>query len=438
MRFTTVPPSRFLLALLPPFEVVSRGLSAAAAPLLLCLLLLLPIAQATTVEHAIAIGKVVDAEGKPIEHAMVLVYSASIRKGFSIFCPTCYVDCGKRTFTQADGGYTIRGLSSDLLFNLLVTRQGFAAKFVNAVDPQKGPAEAAILNRRTLPANPAQIIKAKVVDKKGTPIRDALVEQKGAVVGQARSFGPAGWLDLMSVTDDDGEFEIAYGKPLDAAIVLVAPRAMAPKVATVQSGRHGDIITVTDGSTIRGRLMQDGKPIAQAEIGISTYNRAISQSFPEVRIGSDEQGRFTITNVPPHRIWYVYTKMESLASRGMASEIVECATQDDGRDVDLGDIPVKQAYTLRGNVVLTDRKPIPPDMHMNLFSGRIPDSQTLVLPPDGKFEFHGLGRGVFALTPSVRGYEPGEGVSLEILIDQDLSNLELPLQPTKVRNERIE
>lgn len=380
-------------------------------------------------QHVTAAGKVQDADGKPIEHAAVLVYSAGVRKGFSIFCPTCYVDCGKHTFTDADGKYSIAGLNSDLVFNLLVVRDGYSPKFVNKVDPQQGPAETAVLKKRIPPENPAQIIRGRVLDPKGAPVRDALVEQQGAIFENGRTFGDGGWIDLMAVTNERGDFEIAHSKALVAAIVQISPRAMAAKLSTIPSGADRKVITVTEGVTIRGRLVQNGQPIAQAEIGLSTHSRVGGETLPEVRIGTDEDGRFALTNIPPGRIWYLYAKMESLASRGLAAEIVECATKSSGQDLNLGDISVRPAYTLRGKIVLSDGKPIPPDMRINLFSDRVQDSQSLILAPNGAFEFKGLGRGVYQIEPSVKGYEARDAQSLELLIDGDVNDFEALLQP---------
>src|ERR1700722_920829 len=73
-------------------------------------------------ERATATGKVVDVAGKPLEHATVMVYEAGVKKGYSIFCPTCYTDCGKRTVTDAEGNFAISGLNPDLLFTLLVVK----------------------------------------------------------------------------------------------------------------------------------------------------------------------------------------------------------------------------------------------------------------------------------------------------------------------------
>ena len=384
---------------------------------------------ALAAERVKAVGKVLDANGDAIEHAAVLIYSAGVKKGFSIFCPTCYVDCGKRTFTGADGAYTIAGLDPDLVFNFLIVREGYNATFVRKVDPGAGPVETAVLQKRTSPENPSQIVRGRVMDLKGVPVRDALVEQQGAISGMRRSFGAGGWIDLIAVTNDQGDFEIASSKPLDAAIVQVSPRGMAAKIATVSTGADRKTITVTEGAVIRGRLLQNGKPVAQAEMGLSTHSQRAEDYLPEVRIGTDEDGRFALTNIPPNRIWYLYAKMEALAPRGLSTEIIECATKSDGQDVDVGDIPVKPGYTLRGKIVMSDGKPIPSDMRINLFSDRVRDSQTLTLAPDGLFEFKGLTRGVYSLAPSVKGYEWRDNQSTELLIERDVSNLAVLLQP---------
>src|SRR5689334_14929065 len=80
-------------------------------------------------------GKVVDGGGNPVDHAMVLVYQAGPKQGYSAFCPTCYADCGKRTLTDAQGGFHFQALSSDLWFNLLVLREGSVPTLVKKVDP---------------------------------------------------------------------------------------------------------------------------------------------------------------------------------------------------------------------------------------------------------------------------------------------------------------
>ena len=77
----------------------------------------IPAGAAGAAERATATGKVIDADGRPVEHATVLVYEARARHGYSVYCPTCWVDCGKRTVTGAKGEYSIAGLDPDLISN---------------------------------------------------------------------------------------------------------------------------------------------------------------------------------------------------------------------------------------------------------------------------------------------------------------------------------
>ena len=111
-------------------------------------------------------GKVTDVTGRPIEHATVMVYHAGVKTGYSTFCPSCYADCGKRTFTDAAGTYSFTNLNPDLWFELLVVRDGYGPVSVKKVDPSIGPATA-VLSPRSSIEDPRQIVRGRVVDKSG-------------------------------------------------------------------------------------------------------------------------------------------------------------------------------------------------------------------------------------------------------------------------------
>jgi hypothetical protein len=113
------------------------------------LLFLFAAAFLTAAEERVTMtGKVVDASGKPVDHATVMVYEAGVKKGYSVFCPTCWTDCGKHVITDSEGTFTIPGLNPDLWFTLLAMRDGYASTYVKKVDPARGPAENAVLKPR--------------------------------------------------------------------------------------------------------------------------------------------------------------------------------------------------------------------------------------------------------------------------------------------------
>jgi hypothetical protein len=247
-----------------------------------------------------------------------------------------------------------------------------------------------------------------------------------------QSFGPGGWIDTMAATNEKGEFEIAYGKPVAQMILEVTARGMAPKLFNLPTGSDRQTMTVSDGATIRGRLVQDGKPVANAEVGLATNSQRSGTTFSEVLIGTKEDGTFAITNVPAGRVWKLYPTMESLAARNIGAGPVNCETKDDGQDVDVGDIQLRPAYTLRGKVILSDGGAIPPDMHVTVFSDQARDSQFAAIAADGSFEFRGLPPGVYEISQAVKGYRQPEGL-IEVLVQRDVSGLAIRMEPSPGR-----
>jgi hypothetical protein len=381
---------------------------------------------------AVATGVVNDAAGNPVADATVLVYSAGARKGYSPFCPTCYVDCGKRTATDATGKFTLSGLDDQLLFNLLVLKEGYAPEWMRKVDPLSGPIAAVNIDVRPHVEDAQRALRGKIVDQTGAAVPYALVEPQGATVlrdGQLETyFGTSGSGDLLAVANDRGEFELAYGVPAKTLLLLVSARAKASRLLSANTGLDRKTIAVTDGATIRGRLLKDGKPQAGVELGLATVRREMGSSYPEERVSTDEKGRFLFTNVPPARVWDLYARMESLEGRGAMAPL-QCATERDGQDVDVGDIRLQRGATLSGRVELTDGKPVPEGMRIVVSAPLGPDGQTIVLAPDGSFVFRGLMPGAYVVSPAVKGYRPLDGAFLEVLVKSGVNHHVIRLQP---------
>jgi hypothetical protein len=390
-------------------------------------LLTLPAAARVT-----ANGTVLDeTTSQPIPNATVMVYSAGVKTGYDQFCPTCYVDCGKRATTNADGAFHIPNLSPDLIFKLLVIHEGHSSAFISKVDPSAGPAQPARLKPRTSPENPAQTVRGRLTDAKNLPVRDAVITQQGIIFEQGRAFGDLGWIDLVAVSNQNGEFELAYSKPAKSMILQVAPRGMAPKLVALPTGPAKHAITVTDGATVRGRLMANGKPVPNAELVLTTHSRISGTTFQDIRIGTNQNGEFVITNVPAGRVWDLVPTMDSLAPQNLAARLTHVATKDDGQDLDIGVIEAFPSHTLKGRVQLSDGSPIPAGMRINLSASRAPDRQSLLLPPDGAFEFKGLAKGVYVLSPAIKGYQAKDPEQpAEFLLDGDRKDFQITYYPT--------
>ncbi|MBS1828025.1 MAG: carboxypeptidase regulatory-like domain-containing protein [Acidobacteria bacterium] len=288
------------------------------------------------------------------------------------------------------------------------------------------------MKQRSQPPDPKQVVHGKVVDTMGKPVREALISQQGVLFEQGRRFGDIDWIDLVAVSNREGEFEIAYSKPVTGMILEVTPRGMAPVLTTLTTGAERHTVVVTEGATIRGCLVSNGKPVANAEMILNTHSRYSGTIFKDVRIGTNEDGEFAITNVPAGRIWDLAARMESLAPRGLATPNIYVETKDDGEEVNAGEIEARPGVVLRGRIVLSDGAPIPADMRVSIGSDRGVDRQVLVLPPDGAFEFKGLDKGVYALQPSVKGYRVRNSeFGVELLMQANRDNLVVTLDPVK-------
>jgi len=388
-------------------------------------------AAAEAAERPSISGKVTDAEGKPLEHATVMVYYAGVKQGYSTFCPSCYADCGKRTVTDRSGGFTISNLAPDLWFTLLVAEDGYTPVFVEKIDPTLGKTAAAVLHTRAKVDDPARVVRGLVVDAHGRPVRDAIVEPRG--VGVLRDGKPAGMmfgtirgLDLLAVSNMQGEFELAYEGQTNQMFFAIEARGMAPRsFLKVPTGLERQTFRLSDGATVHGQLMQDGKPVAGAEVGLISQQRPNGAGYDEIRLGTQADGSFTFTNVPPGEKYYLYAKMESIKQRG-AAHYLEAQTKDDGQDVDVGEIKLQPGYLLRGHVSLSDGRPVPPGTRVFISPGcaickaqdggfgyfSLKDSQTIIAGPGGEFEFAGLADGPYQVVASVKGYMLGEGYSI--------------------------
>jgi hypothetical protein len=406
-----------------------------------CLLLLsiLTVSAASAADRVTLRGKVTDNQGNPLADATVMIYHAGVKVGYSTYCPSCYVDCGKRAVTDRAGAYTIAGLDPDLVFELAVIHDGHVAAFVKKVDPSAIPVPVAVLAPRTRVDDPARVFRGRVVDPGGRPLRLAVIKPFALEAdwrgrGPASMYGTIDGLEPMTISKADGEFELAYKHKAIAMLAWVEARGMAPKLVKLSAGADRASITVSDGAVFRGRLMNQGKPLPNAEIGLIPRTRweggdhlqLTGEPYDEIRIGTQPDGTFVITNVPAGVDWYVYGKMESIAPLG-ATAPMECRTGKDGEEADLGDIAIQPGHRVRGTVTLSGGAPIASGMRVSITAEKAWDTQTVQLAPEGRFEFVGVPSGKYQIFASVRGYQEAEEDGGAVEVDRDIDNFVLPL-----------
>jgi carboxypeptidase family protein len=402
--------------------------SAAAFALLLALPLCgfaSPTVRRAPEDSATIHGTVVDDTGQPAKDASVFVYSARLKQGYAIVCPTCFIDCGKHADTDAQGQFTITGLNPTLKFRLLVVKEGFTATAKGGVDPVQGPLQPIKLTQREPTTDQSKIVRARVIDDVGNPIAGAVVEPVGAIESaNLSSFGTINWMDELAVTNAAGEFVINSTRPVEKIMLKISPRGLAQKIVTVPSGSAINSVVMTEGVTIMGRLVApNGTAIPQAEVVMIPLDHFNEESFSDMRVGTDRDGSFVFTNVPARRIWGIYPSIESLGDRNLAAAPRWCESPADRQVVKVGKITLRPGFSVSGKVVLVDAKWVPPGMHVTINPEWTVTNRLTPIASDGTFAFNTLAPGIYSLTVGINGYKPTDDSPHRLLVDNDRSNI---------------
>ncbi len=397
-------------------------------------------------------GIVVDEAGKPVDHATVLIFHAGPKRGYSIYCPSCYSDCGRRATTSVDGFFSIRNLDPSLHFEILVVGEGFEPTFVKDVDPMASvPARAVLRARAGASRDPRGLVRGRVVDDHKLPLRDVVVSVEGLSVNtELRSqprkeeetsiyfFGSTkSGLETVAVSNDRGEFELSYDQPAIAMLLKIEGRGYAPNWHVLSTGAQRETIVLARGAVIRGRLLDHGKPVANAEIGIVPVNyqgfgghlKSLGDPYDEIRVGTQQDGTFVMADVPTRVKWLAYTKAQSMGQRG-TMQPVECTTARPEEVVDIGDLKIIPGHRLAGVVRIKDGGPMPAGLTMRIFSAIPRDSVAAPVRDDGSFEFVGLPTANYDLAPETRRYRVAEPLN-NLLLDRDMSELTITLEAAR-------
>lgn len=305
-----------------------------------------------------------------------------------------------------DGSFTIEGLDPELLFNLLAVAPGYAPYFARGVDPLESTVTFALEPRPDVGGRD-DVLLGRVVDGDGRPVLGAQVSAKAAVRGEETIVGRIDGLDVLSVTDDEGQFAL-FGAEPDARYRLVASaRALATSFrGDVQPGVPIDF-ELREGSEITGRIIRAGKPVAGAVMGLMQEDRGHERWVGARTIATDAEGRFTFLTVQPDEAYSVYGCIEQIGGPGAVPVRTVQSADHSGR-VRMGDLSVEPGLRVAGRVRLADGADLPPGSSLTLHRRGASDSQKIDLDPKGTFEAVNLPAEAFILEARVDGYRHAE------------------------------
>jgi hypothetical protein len=382
-------------------------------------------------------GRVLSGGGKPVAGAHVMIDSAAVRQGTSPLCPSCYADCRKSAETDPEGRFRIASVDPELLFNVLVVADGFLPRIVGRTDPAKGPVEVSLSPLDEGKLDPKRVLRGFVLDPSDKPLAGARVSAQMFKTDAFSGYSP-NIFDPVAVTNLRGEFVLTSISPITYADLKVEGNGVAPRIVAgrkPESNPH--TIKMTAGVTLTGRLVRDGKRVSEAAVGLVQSDRRLGGYLGDQTIGTDEHGGFTFLNVHPDEDYFVYAMMGTIKGGG-AVAVVRVHSGADGATTDVGDLQVVRGHRVKGQVLLSDGKAVPPRTRLMLSREEAWDNQRVELDQEGRFELSGLPTEKYTVNVSLPGYhfspknhsvDPQNTWRLAGTIDQDIDSLKILMEP---------
>ena len=348
-------------------------------------------------------GRVVGESGRPVAGARVLIDSAGVRAGTSPLCPSCYLDCRKSAETDGDGRFRIASVDPELIFNVLAIAEGYRPAFAMRSDPARGPAEIKLATFDPGKLDPKCLLRGVVLGPDGRPLVGARVSPKMFSTEAYSGFRPD-IFDPLAVTNLAGEFVLTSKSPIEHVDLLVEGSGVAPRIVTgLRPERNPHTLKMTRGATLTGRVVRDGKPEAGVVVGLVQASRGFQTFLGDTTIGTGPDGRFAFLNVLANEDYFVYGVMDSF--RG-GEAVAAAPVRSGGEDAttNAGDLPVVAGHRVRGRVILSDGKPVPPRTRLTMSREDAWDTRQVEVAPDGGFEVSGLPTERYSVNILLKGY----------------------------------
>lgn len=386
--------------------------------------------------------------------ATILVTYAQLKTNFESSISTRNPILPKRTQTDSQGNFKIESLDARWLYFGYGMAPGCKFQQLNLFDPSAGPLNVSLETANTN-VPPDKVIHGRVIDANGNPVSGALINITGTT-RNGQGTWPAQDIDYFSVSDDAGNF-VVYGKTpfvaadgkVEAAGYAEATFEQWPSDAINQEwSRTGSMpeglfgyakplhqITLVQGAALQGRLVQAGCPVANAEIRLNQCDAGSDCWFWNAATVTDDQGRFSFANLPPHQSWSICGSWDLPAKAGVVPQ-TDVKIGEDGSTNDIGDLKLQFVSKVAGRIHLSDGKPIPANSHYFLSDAAMRNSLQSSVGSDGSFHFAAVPGDKVSIFLRVSGYQltPRDGMLksgsvTNIIVVPNMTNLVIEMTP---------
>ncbi len=287
----------------------------------------------------------------------------------------------ERQTTDELGRFAFTRTTDEFNYDLVAVAEGHAPGSYLGVDPLRGEIEIR-LKPAERPAGGSQFVRGRLEDGTGKPVVGARVEPLSVAIGSRNNWGGSQGFPSMVVTDTKGEFLFHRPESFDFLEMMVYAPGLATQRFWLPVSNIVQTVTMGAGAFIGGRVVKDGQPVPQVEVGVSGEGH--------FRAVTDAAGRFLLRELPPGMRWELYGVTSSLRPHGALAPR-STSSGGHGTTNDVGDLQVRPGLSLAGRLVPAPGHALSGDRHTVVLSIYGPaDNQSVDAEPDGSFVFEGL------------------------------------------------
>jgi hypothetical protein len=365
-------------------------------------------------------GKVTNENGDPVKDAMVAIYHGKPRMESQSTSPRFYRDCAKYVFTDENGNFQIEDLDPTYLYQLSVYASNQRTYRSKPIDPNDNPVE---IRLEPIPKglpNDRRLV-AVVVGEDGAPVKGAIAVATWGRTAESSFGGAMDGIDTAT-TDADGRFVMTCNQPfLEIRASVWAPGFAKHYTQTMKLDGQEKKILLSKGSSIEGRLIIGGNPVAHKPIAISPRIGMSSST----QIKTDENGRFRFYGLQANKQYVLFTPCdwkqlaESITKQDTDSFVLKSrtiTTNGSGETIQLGDLPLEPGHTVRGQIILPNDSADFANLKVVLRRDPAWDWIDVPINADGKFELASVPSEVYTVSVRSAKYEiDGPNLKYQVL-----------------------
>jgi hypothetical protein len=209
-------------------------------------------------------------------------------------------------------------------------------------------------------------IEGTVVDLDDQPLSNAKIEVRHVRDGN-RGYGGGDDITSLTLSDEAGKFRLVAKKAFTEVQLRASLNGFAPSEAVWLATKPDSLtIRIGSGATLLGRLVHDGEPLANVEVGIVQETRFLGNIVTPFEVVTNEDGIFRFEHLPPKLDYAIYTTTNQQAKGVLPVSIV--TVPNDRQTADLGDLPTQKPRSLSITVKTDDGSVLPE--HSYAFVGR--------------------------------------------------------------------